>query len=199
MQKETNPGTHDDDGEGYVDLEDVEAKGAVELELEEDDGLVAALLRDLRHRTHRPVDLWRIAISPLEDIRNITEATNAWQIWREPSWNNTIQYWDELRPGCTRPYAIIKYKNNRLWWVVDYHHDVLGQVERLHAQRFLGPPDNVLICQSTVFDKLLIIWFSDNLVILLFDPPVGYIIVRVAKAANLKRTPLQKNKKVTVN
>ena len=77
MQKETNPGTHDDDGEGYVDLEDVEAKGAVELELEEDDGLVAALLRDLRHRTHRPVDLWRIAISPLEAIRNITEATNA--------------------------------------------------------------------------------------------------------------------------
>ena len=56
-----------------------------------------------------------------------------------------------------------------------------------------------LICQSTVFDKLLIIWFSDDLVILLFDPPVGYIIVRVAKAANLKRTPLQKNKKVTVN
>ena len=52
-----DPGAHNDDSERDVDLEDVEAKGAVELELEEDDGVVAALLRRLRRRPHRPVDL----------------------------------------------------------------------------------------------------------------------------------------------
>ena len=57
MEKERYPGTHNDDGEGYVDLEDVEAKGAVELELEEDDRVVSALLRDFRNRPHGPVDL----------------------------------------------------------------------------------------------------------------------------------------------
>ena len=53
---ESYPGAHDDDGEGDVDLEDVESQGPIELELEEDDGVVSRLLGHLRPRPQGPVD-----------------------------------------------------------------------------------------------------------------------------------------------
>ena len=47
-----DPGAHNYDGERNVDLEDVEAQGAVELELEEDDRVVARLFCHLTKNPH---------------------------------------------------------------------------------------------------------------------------------------------------
>ena len=48
---EGDPGAHNYDGERNVDLEDVEAQGAVELELEEDDRVVACLFCHLTKKS----------------------------------------------------------------------------------------------------------------------------------------------------